>query len=327
MKEVFFTFDYELFFGPNSGTVENCLIKPTEKLIEISRKTGAKFTFFVDCGFLVKLKSEASKFPKLAGDLEKVSSQLRLLRKEGHSLQLHIHPHWEDSFYDGERWQINSKRYRLHDFSPQDVLSIVQRYTEVLASYTSDVFSYRAGGWCIQPFEQIAKALQDNGVFVDSTVYTGGLLETPTHFFDFRKAPKKSEWRFSADPVSEDPQGSFREIAISSSNISPVFYWRFFLSKLSKKKEYSIYGDGQAIGSATGDKIKLLLFGGVGPVSVDGLRASLLQKQFAKNTEKSLVVIGHPKALSEYSFQAMEKFIRLNKDVEYRGFESGRFSR
>ena len=35
MKSVHITFDYELFFGINAGTVENSIIKPTELIIEL----------------------------------------------------------------------------------------------------------------------------------------------------------------------------------------------------------------------------------------------------------------------------------------------------
>ena len=50
---IYFTFDYELFFGSNSGTIENCIVKPTNELIKIANKYNVKFTFFVDSGFLI----------------------------------------------------------------------------------------------------------------------------------------------------------------------------------------------------------------------------------------------------------------------------------
>ncbi|MDG0817344.1 polysaccharide deacetylase family protein [Bdellovibrio svalbardensis] len=324
MNEVYFTFDYELFFGEDSGTVENCLIKPTERLISIGERTGAKFTFFVDAGFLIKMKNEIDKFPHLRKDFEAVSAQLTQLSCLGHSIQLHIHPHWEDSYYDGQKWVNVSKRYRLHDFSQEQIYNIAQQYRNVLLPFNNAVFAYRAGGWCLQPFDKIQEGLKAAGVVLDSSVFKDGLLKTPTHFFDFRGAPFRSTWRFRNNPIVEDKSGDFIEMPISSLWVSPIFYWRFLFSRLTKKAEFKIFGDGRAIGSSAVDKIKMLLIGGVAPVSVDGFRAALLNGQarslFSKGLDK-LVVIGHPKALSEYSLLCLEKFIEDSRNIKFLGFE------
>ena len=44
-KQVLFTFDYELFLGHRSGSVENCMILPTKKLLEVLKKYRAKVLF------------------------------------------------------------------------------------------------------------------------------------------------------------------------------------------------------------------------------------------------------------------------------------------
>ena len=52
--KIAFTWDYEMFFGHKSGSVNRCMIEPTNRLLEISRRYNSKFTFFVDTGMLVK---------------------------------------------------------------------------------------------------------------------------------------------------------------------------------------------------------------------------------------------------------------------------------
>ena len=47
------TWDYELFFGEQSGSAQKCMLEPGNRLLEIAQKNGAKFTFFVDDGFAV----------------------------------------------------------------------------------------------------------------------------------------------------------------------------------------------------------------------------------------------------------------------------------
>ena len=73
---VYFTFDYELFFGSNSGTVQNCILKPTYELIKIAEKHNVKFVFFVDSGFLIKLDEYRKSFPILENDYKKSQSNL-----------------------------------------------------------------------------------------------------------------------------------------------------------------------------------------------------------------------------------------------------------
>ena len=146
--------DYELFFGNNCGTVENCIINPTKQLLTILDKYDFKVSLFVDAGFLVRLKQQSQKFPELKKEYDSIKTQLKQLSSNGHDIQLHIHPHWEDSYFDGNGWVIDTKRYRLHDFSPEEIKSIVTNYKQELESCSEqDVFAFRAGGWCLQPFE------------------------------------------------------------------------------------------------------------------------------------------------------------------------------
>ena len=48
---LFLTYDYELFFGAPTGTVEKCIIEPTNLLREIANRTGVKMVFFIDAFF------------------------------------------------------------------------------------------------------------------------------------------------------------------------------------------------------------------------------------------------------------------------------------
>jgi hypothetical protein len=312
--KVYFTFDYELFLGANTGSVENCLLKPTQALMDIARRHKCQFTFFVDCGYLCKLKKGAATSPALAKDWEFVTQQLRELHQEGHSLQLHIHPHWEDSFYDGQKWVMQTSRYRLHNFSEPEIQGIFKKYHQVLIELTGQrATAYRAGGWCIQPFIKVRSALLQENILIDSTVYRGGYLANGSHYFDFRNAPKSDLWQFDEDPTISTANGVFLEIPMSSLWIGPWHYWRIAFKKFfCRNHSNRIFGDGQAVGSGLEAKLRLLMWGGVSPTSVDGEKGFTLRKtlgRLLKEGQKQLVAIGHPKALSPRSLQVMEQFI------------------
>ncbi len=173
--QVFLTFDYELFFGAKTGTVEKCLIEPTEQLMDIAQKNGIPLTFFVDIGYILALKRFVSSFPNLQHDLHVVEAQLERMNRLGHSIQLHIHPHWEKAVYDGDQWIIRAEGcYKLSDFEQVEAERIVRLYYQALSVYSArKLNTFRAGGWCIQPFSQVKEVFKELGITQDTTVFPG----------------------------------------------------------------------------------------------------------------------------------------------------------
>jgi len=318
---IFITLDYELFFGNNSGTVENCIINPTIKLLNILDANNIKAVFFVDVGYLVKLEEYKNKYQNLEKDYQLITNQIKKLANEGHSIELHIHPHWEDTIYNGKKWIFNTSRYKLTDFLENEILNIVTKYKNTLENISNKpIIAYRAGGWSIQPFNKIGKALEKNNIFIDSTVYPNGYYNSKYQSFDFIKTPKNiTKWNFSNNPTVEDKNGIFIEIPISSIKVSPLFFWKFALTKIVKFKKHQAIGDGSAIKLNNSQIKKLLLKSSYTVVSIDGYKSSLLNKSLKKYSKlkennSNLVLIGHPKAFTPFSLKKLSKFISKNKN-------------
>lgn len=314
---IYITLDYEIYFGENHGTVEKCIIYPTSELIRIAEKYNVRFSFFVDSGFILKLDEFRKRFPVLENDYQAIIKQVNYLAATGHDIQLHIHPHWEDCYFDGNRWVMNVNRYKLSDFNDDEIKDIVVRYKKVLFDITNQsVFSFRAGGWCLQPFSKLQKVFKENNISLDSSVFRNGQFSSRQYSFDFTNAPDKDIYKFENDVVVEDPSGYFTELPISPIRNSPLFFWFLFL--LGRKNPYfhKPLGDGQAM-PAPGYRKKLLTRFTNNPVSLDGYNARLLQKalkQLLKRNFNHMVVIGHPKALSRYSIVEVENFVLKNKE-------------
>ncbi len=314
--KIYITLDYEIYFGENHGTVEKCIIYPTSELIRIAEKHNVRFVFFVDSGFILKLNEYRKKYPQLENDYKAITEQIKYLSDTGHDIQLHIHPHWEDSFYNGERWVINIKRYKLVDFNETEISTIVARYKKALTDIIGKkIIAYRAGGWCLQPFSKVKKAFIENEIKLDSSVFRNGFYSSEHYSYDFRNAPDKDIYKFEDDLIVENTSGYFTELPISAIKNSPLFFWKLFL--LGRKNPYlhKPLGDGNAI-PAKGYRKKLLTKFTNNPVSVDGYNAHLLQRALNNLLNKNfqhMVVIGHPKALSRYSIQMIEKFVEKNK--------------
>lgn len=93
-KKVIFSYDYELFFGIMSGTVQKTLIEPTNLLLDCMESVSARGNFFIDylmfeC--LEKLSDERAK-----SDLKLMKEQVKDMVRRGHRIELHLHPHWID---------------------------------------------------------------------------------------------------------------------------------------------------------------------------------------------------------------------------------------
>lgn len=314
---IYITFDYELFFGPASGSVAACMLEPTRRLMALGQHQDVRFTFFVDAGMLCALRTRMERYPELAEAYQAVTSQLGELAREGHSIQLHIHPHWEDARYSAGQWQFDLSRYRLHMFSPEEADGLIRRYhTELQQHCESAITAFRAGGWCVQPFEVFRRTFLELGIRVDSTLYEGGYMWSATHQFDFRGMPQASCWSFSHDPMMADEKGEFIEVPISSIRYSRLFCVGMAMSRLLRLKKYRVLGDGQAIGRGLSGALGLVSRGEQGGVCLDGFRCrrveSALQKFAHTEPDGRFVVYSHPKALSEGSFEVLNRLAKYH---------------
>jgi hypothetical protein len=315
------TLDYELFFGHQVGTVEHCMLRPLEALKALVDRYGVKLTLFVDAGYLVRLQHQAADVPSLREDYQQIRDQLLNLVEQGHDVQLHIHPHWEDSVFRNGGWQIDVRRYRLHDFDQAELSRIVGDYKQALTEIVGDrVFAYRAGGWCLQPFGPIGEALAQHGIWLESTVYYKGHSADNVRGFDFRHAPMRTCWRFNDDPLQPEDSGRFLEVPISNCRVNPLFFWKLMLLKKFAQGAYKAYGDGQAMVANSAYYFALLTRPSHSVASIDGAKAGLLESAYRQLEQmegpRIFNVIGHPKALTPDSLRRLEHFLQRHPELE-----------
>ena len=316
--QVFLTFDYELFFGTATGTVEKCILEPTASLLKIAEKHAVPMTFFVDVGYLVRLQEQLSEFPQLQADYDRVAAQIQQMLQQGCDVQLHIHPHWERSFYTGSKWEIHTDgAYKLADFSEEEAVSIVRKYADFLTRLTGKApCAYRAGGWCVQPFSLIEKIFAELGIRYDSSVFPGGKFASKHYAFDFTSVPRFSDaYSFQSDVCQQVENGQFTEIPIASWNYSPLFYWKLYVLGRLFPEQHKMLGDGIFV-AQPGRKKQVLTHFTWNHVSSDGYYSSMLIKQakfYDKKQVNAFVVIGHPKSATQFSLKKLDKFVAFAK--------------
>jgi hypothetical protein len=126
----------------------------------------------------------------------------------------------------------------------------------------------------------------------------------------------KDNYHFQKDICVEVPDGTFIELPISSMRYSPVFFWKLYLLGRLLPHRHKMLGDGNFV-PQPGRKRQSLLQTTMNHVSTDGYFASKLEsfhRKASKNGRNYSVVIGHPKSMTEFSFEKLERFIAENRN-------------
>ncbi|MGH8168386.1 MAG: hypothetical protein ACREQ1_14180 [Woeseiaceae bacterium] len=301
--------DYELFFH-ESGTIEQCLFEPCAALLRSARRHGYQITFYVDAGMLVRMQSFAATHRRLSREFDSIRRHLTEIADAGHDIGLHIHPHWEDSGYTDQGWDFTNTRYRLEEFPVQEAADITIRYARALGEAAGTApKSYRAGGFCVEPFDRVGAPLLQVGIDVDSSVVPGAYLKDPVKGFDFRKVAAHDWWRFEHSPSTESAHGCFLEIPVTPQELPFWYYWERLFRKFGRKTEPRVFGDGAAKRIGTVEVLRRL-FGQsrVAEMSMDDPKVRELPRLVRRLPARRLChVMGHPKNLSRNSLELMEK--------------------
>jgi peptidoglycan/xylan/chitin deacetylase (PgdA/CDA1 family) len=310
----YLTLDYELFLGLKTGSVDACLLRPMKYLCDLADKYNIKYTIFVDASYLLALKKN-SKYPSIEKDYGDIVSHLRFLQKKGHSIQLHIHPHWLYSDYNGTEWVTKPDHYKLSDIPIDEAYDIITKSKQILEEIIDNKVSvFRAGGFSIQPFESYEKIFEKLGLQIDSSVLCGMYYNSDNQKYDYRKVTNKDYYRFNKNVCVDVDGGGFSEYPITTHIISPLFWWRLSLLKILNTKNHNTFGDGESVNTTSESIISRLTKSQMGFACMDGYKSSLLFKMRKEQIkifgyDSNFVILGHPKLATPYSISLFNKFV------------------
>lgn len=322
--------DYELF-GNGSGDVVRHMIEPAWQLADMGRRLGVQFTFFVEIEeYLAFRKYRAALAEVLRYDpAALIEKQIAELVRQGHDVQLHLHPQWHSAEFRDGMWILDKTKNTVDELfkNQEDATRYIadrKQTLEQLAHAAEPAFSvsaYRAGAFCAQPGDRLLRALAANGILFDSSLVKG-MFRNRYPRLDFRKAPKDlSYWRVSNDVSSEETSGAVIEVPVFSRmgrRYSQLTLQRLkakFSSQVPKDKKVELL---QELGVGINPlSVILRLFEPV-PIKLDfhNLSGSALMRM-VENAHQSdragqtpvHVAIGHTK--EHYDTQEIERFIRM----------------
>lgn len=334
LKNVLITFDYEMFLGSKSGTVDNCIIKPTNMIIALLEKQHIKKAlFFIDTSYIMRLCAQDNS--KTREDYRKIEEQLCTLLKKDHLLLPHIHPHWLDAVYinDTNQWELSdTSKYRFHNINEEKrnelfdfSISFIKKVQGIAKIYY-DISGYRAGGFCLQPFKDFLPLLKKYHIENEFSVLKNFRNLSETFYYDYTKVPRREIYHFNEHVEIQEYKGHFKQFSISHIEVKHRLINRLLLKYLSLTGNRR-FGDGLSVNKPEELIVKKNVFGKEDKIPVNYEMASVdLINMYKFYAYKSLVdhnpyihFISHPKMLSSHNIKCFGRLlshIRKNYAIE-----------
>jgi GT2 family glycosyltransferase len=224
MLKVIFTLDYEIH-GNGEGCPHELMIEPTQRLLELFDPYGAKLTIMADIGEILKFKQYAEQKKTDDYYYRDIISQLQHAVARGHDVQLHIHSSYFKATHNGRQWVQHWEEYDFAGLDPDRMSGMVKEGREFLESILKPVkpayrcIAFRAANWSVRPSKKVVKALLDNGIGIDTSVFKYGRRNSLVTF-DYASAHSDLvPWRASHDDLCvRDERGDLWEFPIYAEN-------------------------------------------------------------------------------------------------------------
>jgi hypothetical protein len=179
--------------GNGSGDPRVLQFAPMRRLTETYQRFGIRGTFNVEVMQQLTYRNLQGCFPELqdlAGEWEQmVTDSFR----QGHDVQLHLHPQWNGAEYEGQgRWKLRGD-WSIINYPGQQIRSLLLSGKEFLESLLRSVdpayscISFRAGSWCAAPSDSLLPILAELGFVFDTSIVAGIRYDTPQVKLDYTR--------------------------------------------------------------------------------------------------------------------------------------------
>ena len=192
MIHIIFTPDYEIH-GNGVGSPMKLMVEPTYRNLDLFENYGAKLTIMAEVVEILKFKEYFETQGKDDYHYNDIIKQLKYAVMGGHDVQLHLHPSYFNAQLKNGVWEQDPRSYILKEETYDSLFMMIKQTKDFLMRTLIDVkknyncMAFRAGGWQMQPSTNIVRALIDNGIRIDTTVFKNG-NRGGTNSFDYSSA-------------------------------------------------------------------------------------------------------------------------------------------
>jgi hypothetical protein len=181
--------DWELS-GNGSGDVRQLQFEPMRRLVSIYNRLGIRGSFNAEVMQQITFRQHQDSHNELKVLADEWDDIVRETFRQGHDIQLHVHPQWHNAEYRDGRWKLTAD-WSILNYSREDALQMLRRGKEYLENLLKDVdpnyrcVSFRSGAWCIAPSPHMLELLVELGIVFDMSIVAGVKYDTRNIKLDY----------------------------------------------------------------------------------------------------------------------------------------------
>ena len=186
-----FVDDWELS-GDGSGDPHDLQFAPMRRLVEIYNAQGIRGSFNAEVLQQITFRQFQDEHPELKALADEWDDSIRETFRQGHDVQLHIHPQWSSAEYQDGKWKLSGD-WSILNYSAEDARALIKRGKEYLENLLRPVdpnyaaVSFRSGSWCIAPSPFMLSLLAEFGIVFDMSIVGGVRYQTRRIELDYSK--------------------------------------------------------------------------------------------------------------------------------------------
>lgn len=181
--------DWELS-GNGSGDIRQLQFEPMRRLVSIYNRLGIRGSFNAEVMQQITFRQYQDQHKQLKLLADEWDETVRETFRQGHDIQLHVHPQWRNAEYHDGRWKLTAD-WSILNYSREEALQMLQRGKEYLENLLEDInpdyrcVSFRSGAWCIAPSPHMLELLVELGIVFDMSIVAGVKYDTRNIKLDY----------------------------------------------------------------------------------------------------------------------------------------------
>jgi len=305
MLNIILSIDYEIF-GNGSGDPIKHIIKPADRLLNITKKYNIPLTIMFEVFEYIAYEKFNDQFVKDYGysPVEEIKNQIKKAYGDGNDVQLHIHPQFIEMNYVKGKFLLKDSSKSINDFSNEEVTKIIDEAKNKLISLLNDS-RYR----CV--------AIRfSNMQWIEAPINTLSPLEkcgiTFHSLYSYTPKSDKGYWKIDDSSIYEIPiftvQKNYYKLFSLWRMFSIFYLWLYSPPSFFKKQNH----DSEKMQNEKG---KLFLKWDISKLSYKEMMSFLefaIKTYNHENYEIPLVMIGHTKDF--FNDKNFEKFLKISKE-------------
>jgi len=170
--------------GNGTGDPRVLQFQPMRALVSLFNKYGVRGSFNAEVMQQLAYRRLQGRFPELKAVADEWEQVVKESFRQGHDIQLHLHPQWLDATYEGGgEWKLVSD-WSIINYPGEEIREMLVNGKAYLESLLSEVdpsytcVSFRSGSWCAAPSKWLMPLLDELKFVFDMSIVAGLRYDT-----------------------------------------------------------------------------------------------------------------------------------------------------